>query len=102
MSDPIAAAFAGMPTPEAPPGFERRVVAQVVAEDRQHLRRERQLLRAYWLSAIAISTAAVASVELSALVMLTGTAALAGTTAAAVLAAGGVRRLTRVLRTTVS
>jgi hypothetical protein len=102
MSDPIAAAFGGVPIPEPRPDFERRVVAQAMAGDRRRLRRVRVLFRAYWVSAMAISAAALSSTELSAAVMVTATAALVGTTAAAVVAAGGMRSMTRVLRTTIS
>ena len=88
MSDLIAAAFVRVPVPEPGPEFERRCVAHAVLHDARRWRRVGNLFRLYWLSAIVVSGAAVASTEWSALALVTGAAVLAGVAAAPVLAVG--------------
>jgi hypothetical protein len=102
MSDRLATAFGRTPLPAVTPDFERRVVTRASSTAPTRLRRIRGVLRAYWIAAGAISVGVIAASETSAWVFVGGAASLASVAAGAVIAAGGVRRITRVLRATVA
>ena len=102
MTDPLATAFARTPLPEVSPDFERRVVTQALSSGSARMGRIRRLLRAYWVAAGAISVAVIAATDTSTFTLTAAAASLAGVAAGAALAAGGVRRVARALRATVS